>query len=299
MLLQLCLHLCAGAAWAGQIVHFDVPRQGGAYVVKGHPDVLTVFHFPGEVLVAYSVQQPATMVVKQHAQTVTVQPLPGVQHASINISSKPFRVSILIEVVDRPEDATLQVELHDLDLAREFESRVQLETERRMLGRERALEKREAAIEADQGRLQQLVEETAIQRVADGIRTHHGVVTLDEGARKELVVLRVERVVWLGADAYVLFSLQNRRPTAYRLGAVALRVGALERTGAVSFPDAENAAQRGIIGIVPAHGTQTGVVVLRDAAGWLGETVSVHIVEDRARGTKAGLPLTASFFLHQ
>ena len=284
---------------AQTLLKFDVPRQGGAYTVKVHPDVLTVLYFQGKVQMAYCLQNPAPLEVEQHTHSVTVRPLPGTQHGSVNVQTNAFPVGILFELVDRPEDAALQVEFRDRDLDREFEARVQLEVERRMLERERALEKREAALQVSKARFSQIVADTAVQRVADGIRTHHGVVALDEGARKEHVVLRVERVVWLGADAYVFFSLENRRPTAYRLGDLTLRVGAQERTGAVSFPDRENAARRGIVGIVPAHDTQAGVVVLRDAAGWLGEMVSLHAVEDRAQGAKAGLPLTASFFLHQ
>lgn len=294
---MLLLSLHGGSGWAAPIAKFDVPRQGGAYVVKVHPDVLTAFYFPADIIAAYCIQQPAPMVVKQHAQSVTVQPLPGMTHASVNVSTKRFRVGILLEVVDRPEDATLQAEFRDLDLAREFESRVQLEVDRRMLHREDALKRDRAELTQQKTSHDQIVEDTAVQRVADGIRTHHRILGVTGQARKAFVVLRVVRVVWLGPDAYVVFSIQNRRTSPYRLGAVALQVDAQERTGAVSFPGGQDAAQRGIVGIVPAKDQQTGVVVLRDAARWVGETVAVHALEDHETDAGTGLPLTASFVL--
>lgn len=299
LLVVLLAALWPGSARAEHLVTFDVPRQGAAYTIKVHPDLITVLHFPAEVDVAYCIQKPAPALVERHPRAVSIQMKPGVQHASVNVVTRAFPVAVLAEVVERPEDAHLMVQFRDVDLDREFEGRVRLEVERQMLHREAALERERARLDQDRGRFDEVVDDVALRRMADGIRVQHRVTQVDERTRKGHAVLRVERTLWIGRNAYIVFSLQNRAARPYRIEAVTLHAAGSERSGIVSFPDGKPAAERGILGTVPARSQHTGVVVLRDAERWRGETVAVNVVEEHEKGTTRHPSLAVSFLLNK
>jgi hypothetical protein len=263
------------AARATQAVKIDVPRQGGAYTVDVHPDVLTVMFFQSDIVIAYSVQDPPDVVVKQHGQSLTVQPKPGVKHGSINIKTKAFTVGVLLRVVERAESAAIQVEFRDRDLERDIVARVDLEVEKRMLALQGELERDREALERDREALQALVREKAAHRIADGLRQRHHVQQVERGARNEHAILRVHRVVWIGPDAHVVFSVENRRPGFYKLAWVQLQVDGENVAEAISFPESKAAAQQELFGLVAPRTRSQGVALLPNAHLWKGKTVTL------------------------
>jgi hypothetical protein len=282
----------------------DVPPHGGAYTVDVHPDVLTVLDFPARIERAYSMQQPPAMVMEKHERAVTIMPLPHVQHANVVIETGAFPVSILLRVVARPEDATAQVHFRPLQFEQEIDRRAAIEIERRWadaraeLERERAdIARGKSELAAKEARRLALVRETALQTVADGLRARRRTVPVSSGARHEHVALRVHRVDWIGDDAFVVFTVENRRRGSFLLDDVRLRVSGLERPTLVSFPAAEATEERGTIGVVLAGDRQRGVAVLRNAALWVGEPVTLQVWARDAGASADVAPLVASFML--
>lgn len=282
----------------------DVPPHGGAYTVDVHPDVLTVLDFPARIERAYSMQQPPAMVMEKHERAVTVMPLPHVQYANVVIETGAFPVSILLRVVARPEDATAQVQFRPLQFEREIERRAAIEIEQRWAGARAELERERAEIArgkaelaAKEARRLALVREAALQTVADGLRARHRMVPVSSGARHEHVSLRVHRVDWIGDDAFVVFTVENRRRGSCLLDDVRLRVSGMERPTAVSFPAPEATEERGAIGVVLSGDRERGVAVLRDAARWVGESVALQVWARDADASAAVAPLVASFVL--
>jgi hypothetical protein len=282
----------------------DVPPHGGAYTVDVHPDVLTVLDFPARIERAYSMQQPPAMVMEKHERAVTVMPLPHVQYANVVIETGAFPVSILLRVVARPEDATAQVHFRPLQFEQEIDRRAAIEIERRWadaraeLERERAdIARGKAELAAKEARRLALVRETALQTVADGLRARHRMVPVSSGARHEHVALRVHRVDWIGDDAFVVFTVENRRRGSFLLDDVRLRVSGLERPTVVSFPAPEVTEERGAIGIVLPGDRERGVAVLSNAALWVGEPVTLQVWARDADASADVAPLVASFVL--
>jgi hypothetical protein len=273
----------ASTARAAQAVKIDVPRQGGAYTVDVHPDVLTVMFFQSDIVIAYSVQDPPDVVVKQHGQSLTVQPKPGVKHGSINIKTKAFTVGVLLRVVERAENAAIQVEFRDRDLERDIAARVDLEVQKRMLALQGELDRGREALERDREALQALVREKAAHRIADGLRQRHRVLKIERGARNEHAILRVDRVVWVGPDAYFLFSIENRRAHFYKLALVQLQVEGESVAEAISFPESKAAAQQGLFGFVAPRTRSQGVALLPDAHLWKGKTVALTALDGQTR----------------
>jgi hypothetical protein len=181
-----------------------------------------------------------------------------------------------------------------LEVARRWrEAEDELERERAALQRQRT------ELETKNARLQALVRDAAMQQVAEGIRARHRIVSISGRERRDLVRVRIEHVVWLGSDAFVVFSVQNRRPTPFRVGRVVLQAGGLERTDAISFARPEGVGWRGIVGIVAPGTRQSGVIVLRDAVSWLGESVALQVLEDQEEEAAVPLPIILPFLLRE
>ncbi len=282
----------------------DVPPHGGAYTIDVHPDVLTVLDFPARIERAYSMQQPPAMVMDKHERAVTVTPLPHVDYANVVIETGAFPVSILLRVVARPEDATAQVHFRPLQFEQEIARRAEIEIQRRWadagaeLDRERAdIARGKAELAAKEARRLALMRETAVQMVADGLRARHRMVPVSSGARQQHVALHVHRVNWIGDDAFVVFTVENRRRGSCLLDDVRLRVSGLERPAMVSFPAPEATEERGALGVVLSGDRERGVAVLRNAALWVGETVALQVWTRDADAPATVAPLVASFVL--
>jgi Protein of unknown function (DUF2381) len=282
----------------------DVPPHGGAYTIDVHPDVLTVLDFPARIERAYSMQQPPAMVMEKHERAVTIMPLPHVDYANVVIETGAFPVSILLRVVARPEDATAQVHFRPFQFEQEIHRRAAIEIERRWanaraeLERERAdIARGKAELAAKDARRLALVRETALQTVADGLRARHRMVPMSSGARQQHVALRVHRVDWIGDDAFVVFTVENRNRASWLLDDVRLRVSGLERPTVISFPAPGATEERGAIGVVLPGDRERGVAVLRNAALWVGEPVALQVWARDADASADVMPLVASFVL--
>ncbi len=303
--------LLAGPAHAASFVQFDVPRQGGAYAVAVLPESLTLLRFPAEVVVAYTAQQqPALFEIRQHLQEITVVPRAGTTHGSLIVETKRFRVAVQLRVTDDPEEAVELVDFRDRELEETFEARVARDAQRELdrrwnearaeLQRDlAAIERGKAELAEKQARLQALIRQATMQGIADGIRARRRSVAMGGLARERHVLVRIEGIEWVGSDGYMVFSVQNRRPTPYRLGEVTLRLGGLARTDAVSFPQPEDADESGALGFIPPGDRHTGVIALRDAANWMGERVFLEVNEHGVQEPSTNGTLTLSFWIHE
>lgn len=274
--LVLCL-LHTGSADAARSMTIDVPRTGGAYTIKVNPRILTVFHFPGEVTIAYCLQDSA-VVMERHHSSVTLRPLKGTRFANAIIETKLFRVGVLFEVVEDPEEATMQVEFRDLDIEALFESRVQLEVAQRMQPHEREIERQETALRGKEANLDQIVRQTKAETVAEGLLMRHEEITGGHGARNQTTVLRLHRVLWIGRDAYLFVSIQNQARTRYDVGALEVRGGGGVLSLAVAFSARPPPEEAGLVGWVMPKSREQGVIVMSDAEAWIGKNVTLALV---------------------
>ena len=264
----------------------DVPEHGGAYVVAVHPSVLTVLHFPARVRVAYAMQrEPAPIQIEKHARSVTVQPTPGVAYGSLTVDTELFSVGILLRSVAHPEDADVLVAFRPLQLERELARRVEVELEHRWLDAQTELAEQRAALALkrralaeDSARLRARVRDAAMQRLAEGVRDRHASIPGAGLARRAHVLMRLERVVWIGDDAFVRFSMHNRRAAPVSIVEAALRVGGVTRADGVAFAKPEDAPAAGLLGFIPPGERHRGVIGLRNAADWRGKRIALDVV---------------------
>lgn len=278
LLLALCM-LHTGVAQAARSVTFDVPRTGGAYTVKVHPDLLTVLYFPDDVVIAYALQESSPFVIVQHERSVTVQAKPGATYGNVNIKTKTLHVGVLLEVVDDPQEAFLQVEFRDQDAQAALDRRVQREVEKRIRAREQELARAAAELEEKRRHLDQVARETALRHIARGLLLRHHSSNIERAVRTRAISFRLHRVMWIGQDAYLFFSIENRDSRRYELGTIDVRVGGKDRAGPVVFSSAATegtaGAPTGSLGLIMPRSREHGVVAFPDARKWRGDYVTI------------------------
>ena len=241
---------------------FDVPPEGGAYTIDVHPQILTVLHFPSEVRVAYCLDGPGHAEITHHQYSVTVRPDRRTRHAGVNVTTATNHVGVLLRVVEKPEDAVLQVHFRDQDVAAEFERRVSEAIAQRRAELEATLSARERRVADRERRVDEIVRRAVLQRTADGLRRRFRVRDVRHTVRRDDAILRMHRAVRIGDDVHVFVSLENRRVTPVVIDDVVFVSDQVSRHAALSLPER---GDDGALGTVPPGATVTGVITMPGA----------------------------------
>ncbi len=99
------------------------------------------------------------------------------------------------------------------------------------------------------------------------------------------VIVRVSETLYLGDDAYLVFNIQNRDNTPYRLATVEVLAGDKDVARTVRFTStAAETAGKGILGVVAPGGTGDGVVVVPHAADVLDKSLTLVVAEPKDAG---------------
>jgi hypothetical protein len=146
-----------------------------------------------------------------------------------------------------------------------------------MAERRAELDRRQAEIERAREVLRrdtaQEITRRARTMVAGALRQRHHEKAMSAVMRKGVdLIIRVRAVIWLGDDAYLRVSVQNRGSEMYRIASVGLRAAARQRAAEFVFPDA---GLDHVAGVVPAHSTEHGILVIPDAAPLMGQPIEI------------------------
>jgi hypothetical protein len=99
------------------------------------------------------------------------------------------------------------------------------------------------------------------------------------------VIVRVTEALYLGEDAYLVFEIQNRDRSPYRLATVQVLADGTDHAGLVRFSStAAETASEGVIGVVASRSRGTGVVVLRRSTELLGRSLTFEVAQAKGRG---------------
>jgi hypothetical protein len=161
-----------------------------------------------------------------------------------------------------------------------------------MMALERELERKEDRLQRDHKRLQALVRAQAAHRIADGLRQRHRVLHVERGARNEHAILRMHRIVWIGPDAYFVFSVTNDRKSFYRVAGAQLQVDGESVAEAISLPGSRAAERQELLGLVAPGARAQGVALLPRADMWKGKNVALTVQEGQTR--RQSLTVTVS-----
>lgn len=256
--------------------------DGGVYEVPVHESFVTVLYLPDEITKAQSSDKDYfwTQVM---GDTVSVRPKPDrpatAGKANLNIKTDSVRVTIILKVVDKAEEAVAQVRIRKKDDVEELEKRVEAEVEKRTAP---IL----AQVEKDRQQLDAAIRDAGDREVARRLVKRFDTVKLEAIDRSDdNVIVRVKKAVFVGEDAYLFFEIQNRSGSDYRLADVSVATSAKRVDDGVEFQSpAAGKKTAELVGVVPDGQRGRGVVILRNADSMRSESLTLQTIEPKGRG---------------
>ncbi len=267
------LALIAGRASAqskpvGASQEFVVEGSGGGYEVLVSPTFVTVFYLPEPVTRAFGSNQK-DFRIDMLRDTVVVRPVknqPGLT-ANLGIQTKKLKINVVLKIASDTEQALSQVIFTRGEAKAEIDKKVAA-----------ALEPLKAELDAKQRNLDELVRNRAQDEIAEAMLRDYELARLEAITRNgDNVVLRVPRVVRMGEDRYLYFTIQNRGSATYVLQSAELTQDGKPVTVRVTFSPRTD----GVLGKVDPGQRGAGVIVV--PAGQLrpGRTVEVAVQEGK------------------
>jgi hypothetical protein len=259
--------------------------EGGSYEVPVHPDFVTVLYFPDRVVKALASDTVAYEVKPIASTSIAIRPLRAdARPANLSLATESIHVSIILRIAASREEALTQVTFKRADVEAEVRRRIDEGVAARTAELEARIAAMQQAMDAELPRLADAV-------IAARLLARHDTRKLGAIERNDQnVVVEVTRVVYVGDDAYLLFTLQNRDRAPYRLATVTVVDGgpapaaARDRASVVRFTgDATEAARDGVLGIVRPGGRGTGIVMLRRVADLTGRALTLVVAQPGGR----------------
>jgi hypothetical protein len=254
--------------------------EGGSYQVPVHPDYVTVCYFPDKITKAVASDDKSYEVKALGSTSLAIRPLKAsAKPANLAIATESLKVSVVLSIAEARGDALTQVTFKRADVEAEIQQRI----DDAVAERTAELEARVAAMKREMdAELPRVVEAAIAQRVL----ARRELRKLDAIERNDdNVIVRVRQALYLGDDAYLVFELQNRDRSPYRLASVQVLADGRDKAGSVQFTSgAAEAAGDGVIGVVAPRSRGSGVVVVRGVAELIGEELTFEVAQAGGRG---------------
>lgn len=277
---------------------FLVPPGGGAYEVPVKIGEVCILTFPGEVTHSAVRSVPTFEVNPWNKDSLAVRALPGATSATLAVSTQSGAIKVNVTLrVGRAGERTLALVTFRAVTAEEaYEAKVAAEVAKRSAPLL-------AQLEAERQRLERAIVDKRERVILERAREHSEGKKLRAIARSadQQVVLRVERSLVLGEDAYVPFVIDNRGkapfavaqalvsakgPEAEKQAKAGSKAGAVVPAQTAALNTTKPATG---LGAVPAKSSLAGVVVLRGAAALRGKEITLTVAEvGTARVVKLG-----------
>lgn len=258
-----------------------VPPQGGAFEVPVHAGEVCILSFPEKLALTALASSPDFEVkswgddgvaVRAKNDKVTVATL------ALATASKQIKVNVTLRVVPKTANALTLVRFKPASAEEAFDAQVQA-----------AVAARIAPLEAELARAKKDLDEQ-VRALADGLvaerlLTRNETVTLESHERNDdHVIVHVRRGQLLGDDGYLLFEIENRSSSAYRLASVRVFEGKREVSGPARLATSAMERDHALIGVVAAGATARGVVVVRSVSSVLGKPLALELSAPAGRG---------------
>lgn len=254
--------------------------EGGSYDVTVHPDFVTVFYLPDKIVKALASDTSGYEVKPIGATSLAIRPLKAdARPANLALATESIKVSVILRIARSRDEALTQVTFKRADVEAEVQRRIDAGVKQRTAELEVRIAEMQKTMDAALPKVaDELIAARLLQRRE--VRKLRAIERNDDN-----VVAEATEVVFLGEDAYVLFTIENRNKAPYRLASVQVKDGNADRAGIVRFvSDAAETAGEGVVGVVRAGGRGSGVVVVRRAGDLLGRRLALVIAEPGGRG---------------
>lgn len=253
---------------------FLVPPQGGAFEVPIHAREVCILSFaerlssralassPDFEIKSWGEDGVAVRAVGETAKTTTL---------AVATTSGAVKVNVTLTVVPSDRPAYTLVRFKAVSAEEAFDAQVQAEVGKRV-----------APLEAELAGLRQGLEirarEQAEALIAERLLRRNEAISLSAHERNDdHVIVHVTRGVLIGDDGYLMFEIENRSGSAYRLAAVRVQADGRDVHGPVRLTSPGADRDPTVIGVVPARTSGHGIVVVHAVDQVLGKNLAMTI----------------------
>ena len=258
-----------------------VPPQGGTADVPVHATDNVILTFPSPIAPT-ALASSLDWRIREFVDGVAVRasgPTAAPTTLALVTRDNTIKVNITLRVVPATEPALTLVRFQAASAEEAFRAAVEAEVVKRTAPLRAELEAARKAVDAR-------VRDRADAMVARRLLTRLEQTRLKARDRNDdNVIVNVERAVFLGEDAYLVFDIENRSGAPYRLARVSLRgPKGTNHAGPASLLSSAIDTEEGLIGVVAAGGTGKAVVVLRQVDAVLGASLTLTVEQPEGRG---------------
>jgi hypothetical protein len=261
-----------GSAAQRSEAEFLVPPQGGAFDIAVHVREVCILSFPDKLSGTALASSPdfelkrwgddgvAIRAINETAKPTTV---------AVATSSGSVKVNLTVTVVPADQPAYTLVRFKAVSAEEAFAAQVRSEVTRRVAPLE-------AQIATLRQNLENQIRERADGLIAERLLKRNETVALTAHERSDdHVIVHVMRGVLVGDDGYLVFDIENRSSSAYRLTGVRVQADGREIQGPARLASPSNDRDPAVIGVVPARMTAHGIVVVHAVDQVLGKGLVV------------------------
>lgn len=258
-----------------------VPPQGGAFEVPVHAGAVCILSFPEKLSSKALASSPDYEIKSWGDDGVAVRAVATSAKATtlaLATASGMVKVNVTLSVVAADKPAYTLVRFKAASAEEAFEAQVAA-----------AVAKRTAPLEVELAKARQAID-TQIRDRADGLIAErmlkrNEVVKLEAHERNDdHVIVHVRRGQLLGEDGYLVFEIENRSGSAYRLASVKVASGDRNVAGPARLLSSAVDRDPSVIGVVPSGATARGVVVVRSVDSVLGKPLALELAGPGGRG---------------
>lgn len=258
-----------------------VPPQGGAADVPVHAGTVCILSFP-ERLASQALTSSPDFEIKAWGEDgiavrATQAKVPAATLAIATVSGQ-IKVNVTLRVVTEAEPGLTMVRFKAASAEEAFEAQVKAGIERRVAPIEQRLARERKDLDA-------LIRQRAEEEIADRMLRRNEIIGLKAHARNgDHVIVHVQRGLLFGADGFLVFEIENRSGSAYRLASARVLADGRDVAGAARLASTATAREPGLIGVVAPGTTARGVVAVRSADTVLNRPLALELAAPDGRG---------------
>jgi hypothetical protein len=258
-----------------------VPPQGGAVDVPVHAGAVCILSFP-EKLAAQALTSSPDFEIKAWgddgiAVRAASAKVPAATLALATVGGR-IKVNVTLRVVPEAEPALTLVRFKSASAEEAFEAQVKAGIDKRVAPIEQRLEATRRSLDA-------LIRQRAEEEIADRMLRRNEVIRLESHARNgDHVIVHVQRGLLFGEDGFLVFEIENRSGSAYRLASARVLADGRDVAGATRLVSTAIAREPALIGVVAPGTAARGVVTVRSAGTVLRRPLVLELAMPDGRG---------------
>ncbi len=282
MFAGMCASTTAHAQPARTEAEHLVPPQGAAVDVPVHLGAVCILSFPEHMAPKALTSYGADFEIRAWGDDgVAVRAIRD-EGATANLAlatvSGLIKVNVTLRVVPRSEPALTLVSFKAASAEEAFAAQVAAEVARRM-----------APLEARVARERREIDATIRRRaeglIAERMLGRNEIVRIAAHARNDdHVIVHVRRGLLFGDDGFLVFEIENRSGSAYRLASVRVIAGGRDVAGETRLASTAIGRDAALIGVVPAGATARGIVTVRSVNAVLNRPLALELAMPGGKG---------------